>query len=340
MANSYFKKVPNFDYVSRIPGDQKISNYFNVKNLFKRGKLREDIFQDLTYFTKYQIVGDERPDNVAYKTYGDSSLDWIVLLSNNMINIQNEWPLTQASFDEVMLDKYGTYDNLYSGIHHYETKEIKKRDGKVVLEGGLKISPTWKTNGNFVEMITNQISVISSGDSINPSKTVTVFMIGGIPNLGVGDQITINNVTEPIYNGQYNITRILQSTNGLVEGFQYELDSVPTVAAPILSDPRKESVLFYVPETGTVTANSYYYEFWDENLGYTVHVPSSSFVISVTNYDYEIQIQENKRNIFLLKPEYVGLVLNDIDDIMPYKKGGVQYVNSTLKRGDNIKLYQ
>ena len=74
--SNYFNQIPDFDYVSRLP-DAKISDYITVKNLFKRGKLREDIFQDVSIFTKYQIKGDDRPDNVAYDFYGDSSLDWL-----------------------------------------------------------------------------------------------------------------------------------------------------------------------------------------------------------------------------------------------------------------------
>jgi hypothetical protein len=123
--SSYFQRVPDFNYVSRLP-DSKIGDYVRVKNLFKKGKLREDIFQNLAFFEKYKIVGDDRPDNVAFEVYDDSSLDWIVLLSNNVLNIQSEWPLPQTDFDRFVLDKYGDYDTLYNGIHHYETIEIKK----------------------------------------------------------------------------------------------------------------------------------------------------------------------------------------------------------------------
>jgi hypothetical protein len=340
MAKPYFRQVPNFEYVSRVAGEQNISNYVSVKNFFKRGKLREDIFGNLSYFTKYNIIGDERPDNVAYKNYGDSTLDWVVLLSNNILDIQTEWPMTQGLFDEVMLEKYGTYENLYSGIHHYETSEIKNNSGKTILAGGLRISPTWKTNGNFVEIFNSQIAVISSGDSVNPSTTVTVYVVNGIPSLEVGSQVVITNVSENEYNGAQIVTEILSLDGNNVTGFRYELASTPNVASPTLSSLRSESVLFYVSENSTLTANSYYYEYWDESLGYTVYVPASSFVIPVTNYEYEFQEQEKKRSIFLLKPRYLNVVFNDLDDIMPYKKGSEQYVSRTLKRGDNIRLYQ
>ena len=135
---SYFRQVPDFDYVSRLP-DAKIGDYIQVKNLFKKGKLRADIFQDLSFFEKYKITGDERPDNVAYKVYNDSTLDWVVLLSNNIVNIQSEWPLTQQSFDEYLLSKYGNYDNVYAGIHHYETTEVLNSQGVRIVAAGLQV---------------------------------------------------------------------------------------------------------------------------------------------------------------------------------------------------------
>jgi len=136
--SSYFSEVPNFEYVSRLP-DAKISDYITVKNFFKRGFLREDIFQNLTFFTKYQIQGNDRPDNVASQVYNDSTLDWLVLMSNNIVNIQNEWPLSNIDFDELMLDKYGSYDTLFNGIHHYETIEVKDARDVKIVNAGLKV---------------------------------------------------------------------------------------------------------------------------------------------------------------------------------------------------------
>jgi len=136
--SSYFSEVPNFEYVSRLP-DSKISDYITVKNFFKRGFLREDIFQNLTFFTKYQIQGSDRPDNVASQVYNDSTLDWLVLMSNNIVNIQNEWPLSNLDFDELMLDKYGSYDTLFNGIHHYETIEVKDARDVKIVNAGLKV---------------------------------------------------------------------------------------------------------------------------------------------------------------------------------------------------------
>ena len=106
MANPYFRNLPEFEYVNRTERGRSEGDYSIVKNFFKRGKLREDIFQDLTFFTKYIVEGDDRPDNVADKVYNDPTLDWVVLLSNNITNVQSEGPLSQADFNTYITEKY------------------------------------------------------------------------------------------------------------------------------------------------------------------------------------------------------------------------------------------
>ena len=220
--SSYFSEVPDFEYVSRLP-DAKISDYIRVKNLFKRGFLREDIFQDLTFFTKYQVRGDDRPDNVAFEIYKDSTLDWLVLTANNIVNIQDEWPIPNSVFDELMTERYGTYENLIGGIHHYETIEVKDARDVVIVNKGLQVESTY--------------SVTFFDERANDMRTVT-----------------------------------------------------PT--------------------------------------------------IPITNYQYEQKINEAKRNIYLLKPKYLQVVRDDLEDLMTYREGSTQYVSETLKRAENIRLYQ
>ena len=328
MTKSYFRQVPNFEYVNRTKGNKDISNYINVKNLFKRGRIRPDIFGNVSFFTKYKIIGDDRPDNVAYKEYNDSSLDWIVLLSNNIQNVQDEWPLPQSSLDEVLLEKYGTYEKLHSGIHHYETVEIKNSKGGIVLPGGLRTPNKWRTNGNYIQAINTKITQISGTDA----KVVTVTMNNGIKNLVVGSEVLIEGVNKT-YDGRFPVTEVL-TIGDIVIRFKYVLPSIPEVKQPEIKGT--EQVTFTVE--GTVgTGNAYYYEYYDNNSYHTI--PAANITKAVTNYQYEIDKEDAKRNIFLLKPEYLNVMFNDLDDFMPYKKGATQYVSNTLKRGENIRLY-
>ena len=110
MTQEYFKKVPDFEYISRGLNRNSLFDYTTVKNLFKRAKIREDIFKNATYFQKYSIVGDERPDQLADRFYNDPTLDWVVLLANNINNVYDEWPKSQYAFNEHLIQKYGSYE--------------------------------------------------------------------------------------------------------------------------------------------------------------------------------------------------------------------------------------
>ena len=92
--NSYFRQLPDLDYPSLTNDRESVYDYQVVKNIFKRAVLRDDIFDEVTAFTKYSVIGDERPDQVAFDFYGDSGLDWVVLTTNNIIHVRDSWIVT------------------------------------------------------------------------------------------------------------------------------------------------------------------------------------------------------------------------------------------------------
>jgi len=156
--SNYFKQLPNFDYISRINERKSNRDFLEVKNLFRRAIVREDIFTDFMAFTKYKIVGDERPDQVAYKLYGDEDLDWVVLISNNIINVRDEWPMTQGDFNNYLSEKYGDTGGV-DLIKHYETIQIKDSKGKIFVPKGKIVDSTFKTT--FLDSGTNQLIEVS-----------------------------------------------------------------------------------------------------------------------------------------------------------------------------------
>lgn len=215
---AYFDLFPNVELPSF--SSKRNSNYDTivVKNLFKRGKVREDIFQSVAAFNKFRVVGDDRPDNVAFEIYGDEELDWVVLLSNNIINIRDEWPMSQYDFQRYLDNKY---DPVQLGqVHHYETKEIRNPNGFILLQGGLVV------DADFT--------------------------------------------------------------------FSYSYNSV------------------------------------DYNI---------NEVISVSNLQYEIDKNDDKRSIYVIRPEYVSTVISDMREIMSYSDSS-QYVNRKLKKGDNLRIIE
>ena len=223
MPNPYFSNLTDFLYVNRTVDGRSEGDYSVVKNFFKRAKLRDDIFQDLAFFTKYIVIGDDRPDTVATKVYDDPTLDWVVLLSNNIVSIQSEWPLGQAAFNTYVTEKYGDETTLYSGIHHYESREVKANDGTIIIPSGARVS--------------------------------------------VGQSVS----------------------------------------------------------------------FFDEDS--SQQVIRTDVAMPVTNYMFEEKLNDEKRNIFILKPIYLNILFDDIDQIMRNKKGSTQFISETLVRGDDIRLF-
>ncbi len=217
MAN-YFKRLPNINYQNLLelnsPG---LTN--ETKNLFRRAKLREDIANKVTFFEDYFIIGDERPDNVAFKVYDDSDLDWVVLITNNILNIQEEWPISTKIYNEYLLEKYGSYEAIYE-THHFESKRIQNTDGVTVLPKGLHIDENFKV------------------------------------------------------------------------------------------------------------------EYYDDTI--EQHVTLEDCSSEVTNFMYEERIQEKKRTIKILKPKYLNIVFEDIEEIMSYKKGSTGFISRTLKDTESI----
>ena len=147
--NAYFRQLPNLDYPSLKNDRTSAYDYQVVKNIFKRAIIRDDIFDEATAFTKYSVVGDERPDQVAAGFYNDSTLDWVVLTTNNIVHVRDEWPMGNQDFLTYLNEKYTTEE--LSNIHHYETKLIRDSRGKLIQPVGLTVpaghSITFLDNG-------------------------------------------------------------------------------------------------------------------------------------------------------------------------------------------------
>ena len=127
----YFRELPNVAYQSFLSDSLSSQSYLVVKNLFRRNKLRDDLKGIFTIFNKYEIPEGSRPELVAEEFYGDAELDWVVLMTAGIINVRDEWPLSNYNL-------YRYAENLYgigglNDVHHYETKEVKDSSGRLIL---------------------------------------------------------------------------------------------------------------------------------------------------------------------------------------------------------------
>jgi hypothetical protein len=130
---SYFRELPNLEYQSFLSDRRSSNDYLLVKNLFRRVKLRDDLQNVFTVFNKYQIKDGERPDTVAKEVYGSTQYDWVVLISADILNVRNEWPLSDKQVYDYAEEIYG---NELNAIHHYETKEVLDSQDRLILPKG------------------------------------------------------------------------------------------------------------------------------------------------------------------------------------------------------------
>ena len=135
---SYFRELPNISAVSQLPGRARNDERVLIKNLFKRVKLRTDIDKAITAYDFRVIKEGERPDIIANKVYDDPELDWVILVTNNITNIRDQWPLSNDNLHNYMIEKYGSEAAL-SDVHHYETIELRDEFNRTVLEPGLEV---------------------------------------------------------------------------------------------------------------------------------------------------------------------------------------------------------
>lgn len=186
----YFRELPNIQFNNRTKNEVSNDEVIIVKNLFKRAKIREDFNQVATAFQYYSITGDERPEQIAEKVYGDPELDWVILLTNNILNVQDEWPLNLDSFYKYMIDKYGS-EEAFGDIHHYETIAIYDSYNREVLPGGLFVDEAFYNAPEFVS-----IDEIPPG-IVFPPITVPGTQAVLLPIVGAGFSIASVFIAEP-----------------------------------------------------------------------------------------------------------------------------------------------
>ena len=169
----YFRELPNLEYESPFSNRISSSSYIQAKNIFRRMKIRDDLQNIFTIFNKYEIREGARPDTIAEDLYGKSDLDWVVLLSANITNVRDQWPLSSKDLYEYTVSKYGL-ENIYK-VHHYETKEVKDSDGNLVLPAGKIVDLDFKISYHDNEITyTNDSTQLGAGAILLPDIIKTI----------------------------------------------------------------------------------------------------------------------------------------------------------------------
>ena len=210
----YFRELPNLRYPSFLPEKTSSLDYVEVKNIFRRAKLRDDLQNNFTIFDKYEIPMGARPDTVAEDLYGSAQFDWVILTVAGILNVRNEWPLSDK---DIYYYSFGKYGESLNSVRFFETNEVKDTNGRLILPKG---------------------KVVDSN--------------------------------------------------------------------------------FTIPKPGEPTA-------------------TLNPVTGISNYEYEVRLNEEKRNIFVLREEYLQEFLSDMRDLMIYNESS-EYLNDKVIQTENTNI--
>jgi len=367
---SYFKELPNIQYTANFPDQSFNTDVVLAKNIFKRAKLRDDFANVVTAFTYYQIIDNERPDQIAQKVYNDPELDWVILTTNNITSYSGQWPLDNESFHKYLLDKYGTEEEIQA-THHYESTEYRDEYNRLVVPGGLIVDPPVQSQGSVVTNSNSSTYSIPSfpikgqtevsvdlnqfltvyGNNENTYVPITDIQIQ-TSNLNIFGRdgnipVTVTNDLTvwpsgwggflSLYGRQSNTNIPIQDKIGsqiiIIPNTLYRITSPDGINAFI--------TLIYSTYTNSVfpgitinyQSNTKYTSFTD-TLG---TISTLNKITEVTNYEYEVKLNEAKRKILILKPQYLSVFINDMKNIMKYDQSS-DYIDSTTKATYNPNL--
>jgi len=135
---SYFSKFPLIAY--DIKNNE---NYKLLPDILRRVKLRSTVKSGGMLFDTYDVKNGEKPEDIAFKWFGDAELHWIILMTNNVTDRYYGWPLNHVQLQDFLEDKYSNPD----GIHHYE---ITKDSGRTTGQGPSDYSHKVEVNSDTV----------------------------------------------------------------------------------------------------------------------------------------------------------------------------------------------
>ena len=209
---TYFRQLPNIEYENFLSNSTGSQDYLLMKNIFLRGKLRDDLQDNFTVFDKYSIIGDERPDQISYKLYGSSEFDWVVLITAGIINFQNEYPITSQELYRYSSEKYGIEG--VGDVHHYESTEVRDSLNRLIYPAGLYVAkdftiPNPDIPTSFIRPVT-AISNIEYETRLNDDKRQIFVLRPGYLTQFLNDMRSISKYG---FNSEYVNATTIRAAN-------------------------------------------------------------------------------------------------------------------------------
>ena len=266
---------------------EKYSNYEYVTNIFFRTAFLKDVLENIAAYYEYVITDNDKPEILAEKLYGNPDAYWIILYANNMIDPQYDWPLNNRDFNNYIVGKYGSMANSQTTIHHYE-KVVTRTEALSGITSEFRYVVDYNSKTNSIINMSDVTGAFSNGEPVYQGSNLAnaTFSANMIYWNVTDNELTLANTVGQVL--RYSVlTGNTSTANGTVSSFK--LPEVPYEY--YLSLPATQSVSTYEVSGKTIT------EIISRN--------------AVTNYDYELDLNEKKRFIKLIKPEYYGSIMRE-----------------------------
>lgn len=266
---------------------EKYSNYQYVTNIFFRTAFLKEVLENISAYYEYVISDNDKPEILAEKLYGNPDAYWIILYANNMVDPQYDWPLNNKDFSNYIVGKYGSIANSQTTIHHYE-KVVSRTESLSGITSEFRYVVDYSSKTNSIINMSAVSGAYSAGEAVYQGSNLAyaTFSANVINWNSTAGELTLANTVGQVL--KYNVLiGDSSSANGTVSSFK-----VPDVPYNYyLSLPATQSVSTYEVSGKTVT----------ETISRN----------AVSNYDYELELNEKKRFVKLIKPEYYGSIMRE-----------------------------
>lgn len=268
-----------------------------VTNVLAKVNFLSETIENTSIYYEYSVKDGERPEDIAHKMYKDSGKHWIILMSNNITDPNYDWALSTQALDEYINKKYSsvtftlnpseTYANNYTvGEKVFQGSTIDKAScvGNVVSYDS--------TNKILTINFVNQVfanSTIITGASSNVSHNVISMVYNDDGYEWASNTVSHYQASEVTYN---SVDKIKTTTKYKVSAEDYSFSSHAVISR----------------NTNTSYSNSYDLD------GVTITVETE--VRPVTYYDYELELNEEKRKIIIIKPSYVPTIESELKRLL------------------------
>ena len=145
---------------------------FNLTNITLRYKFKQNLTKNIYNFYDYTLKDGERLDHLSDMYYGNSDYVWVIVLANDMIDPQFDIPRPYDEFRKYVINKYGSWDNVVNGIHHYERIAIYKDNNTKItdLNPPLIISREFHDSQELIDLEKKEVTNLDYETELNEKK--------------------------------------------------------------------------------------------------------------------------------------------------------------------------